>query len=112
MTSVSLSWPDPALWPNGRAHRMELHRRRQAQRSEGYYAAHEAGLRGVRARGLRLTFHAADRRKRDLDNMLAAMKAALDGIADAMGQDDSEWTVEVQRGPVSKPGRVVVEVLV
>jgi crossover junction endodeoxyribonuclease RusA len=110
--TVTLGWPPRVLWPNGRAHWSEVARQRQAQRSEGYYAAHEAGLRGVVARGVRLTFHAPDARRRDTDNMLAAMKAGLDGIADAMGQDDSEWAVELQRGPVMRPGRVVVEVLV
>ena len=39
--------------------------------------------------GLKITFFTPDNRKRDLDNLLAAMKPALDGMARAIGVDDA-----------------------
>lgn len=38
---------------------------------------------------LRLTFFAPNKIRRDLDNLLAAMKPSLDGMAQALGVDDS-----------------------
>ena len=40
---------------------------------------------------LSLLFLSPDKRKRDLDNLLAASKAALDGIAQALGVDDKRF---------------------
>jgi crossover junction endodeoxyribonuclease RusA len=58
-----------------------------------------------------LTFHAPDRRKRDLDNLLAACKPMLDGVAAALLMDDREFEpVTLKRGDVKKGGAVVLEV--
>ena len=38
---------------------------------------------------MKITFFTPDARKRDLDNLLAAMKPALDGMAQAIGVDDA-----------------------
>ncbi|SOE49110.1 hypothetical protein ODI_R1848 [Orrella dioscoreae] len=38
-----------------------------------------------------LTFVAPDRRRRDIDNLLACMKSQMDGIAIALGVDDSQF---------------------
>lgn len=59
---------------------------------------------------LNITFNPPDRRRRDLDNMLAACKAYLDGISDALGVDDSNFKLTIQKGEVVKGGQVVVEV--
>jgi crossover junction endodeoxyribonuclease RusA len=58
-----------------------------------------------------LTFVPPDKRRRDADNMLAAMKSGLDGLADALGVDDSQWKIsfEVDRSRVG--GFVRVEVM-
>ena len=56
-----------------------------------------------------LLFCAPDRRARDWDNLLASMKAGLDGLADAMGVDDAKWrpSLDVADDPV-KHGKVIV----
>ena len=36
-----------------------------------------------------ITFYCPDRRRRDIDNLLASLKPSLDGIAQATGIDDS-----------------------
>jgi crossover junction endodeoxyribonuclease RusA len=40
---------------------------------------------------LAITFHAPDKRRRDMDNAIAAMKPQLDGLADAMRVDDNRF---------------------
>ena len=52
---------------------------------------------------LDITFHPPDNRRRDLDNMLASIKSGLDGISDALGVDDSTWTLTIRRGETCKP---------
>ncbi len=47
-------------------------------------------------------FHFKDKRRRDRDNLLASMKSAFDGIADAgVVSDDSSFRHEVQIGDTS-----------
>lgn len=60
---------------------------------------------------LRITFNPPDRRKRDLDNLLASIKSHLDGVADVIGVDDSKWGLTLVRGEVVKGGAVKVEVV-
>ena len=47
-----------------------------------------------------ITFHPPSNRRQDLDNMLASIKSGLDGVADAIGVDDSNWTITIARGDV------------
>lgn len=55
-----------------------------------------------------IEFCPPDNRARDLDNMLAASKALLDGVADATGIDDSLWSLSIRRGEKRKGGAVIV----
>ena len=43
-----------------------------------------------------LTFYPPDRRHRDDDNMLAAMKAGRDGLADALGVNDHKFKTSIE----------------
>jgi crossover junction endodeoxyribonuclease RusA len=38
-----------------------------------------------------------DRRHRDLDNLLASIKAGLDGLADVWKVDDSKWSLQITK---------------
>ena len=58
---------------------------------------------------IELAFYPPDRRRRDKDNLVACMKAAIDGLADALGVDDSRFTY-VYAYPEEIGGRVVVTV--
>lgn len=52
-----------------------------------------------------------DRRARDRDNLLAASKPSLDGIADALGVNDARFNpVIIRRGYSLKDGFVMVEI--
>jgi crossover junction endodeoxyribonuclease RusA len=112
---IVLPWPHKDLSPNSRKHRMAVAPLRKAARACAAWEckgakmnfAHlaETGLH------LRITFNPPDRRRRDLDNMLASIKSHLDGVADVIGVDDSKWGLTLCRGEVVKGGAVVVEVV-
>jgi len=112
---LRLSWPAPALWQNRRVSHWSVRSKAvAAYRQESWAAAlaqNVAAIKSPRAR-LAFTFCPPDRRKRDLHNMPATMKPAIDGVADAMGCDDAGfrcvWPVEFSE-PV-KGGCVLVEV--
>jgi crossover junction endodeoxyribonuclease RusA len=54
-------------------------------------------------------FHFKDKRRRDRDNLLASMKSAFDGIADAgIVADDSSFRHEVQIGEPSADPHVEI----
>lgn len=58
-----------------------------------------------------ITFIQPDRRHRDRDNLLAACKPALDGVADALEINDSQFDpVTIRREYGAKPGAVRIEI--
>jgi crossover junction endodeoxyribonuclease RusA len=60
---------------------------------------------------LTVTFVQPDRRNRDRDNLLAACKPMLDGIADALGVNDNQFEpVTICREYGEKPGSVRVKI--
>lgn len=115
---VELPWPDPSLAPNrkngrhwGSVHAAKGNRLADA-RVLTLAAMRQAGyVPPPGALALTLTFCAPDRRRRDLDNLLAALKADFDGVAQALGVDDQLFDpLTLRRGEPVKGGRVVVEV--
>lgn len=110
--TITLPWPDARLSPNARTHYMALARVKKAVKRTAYYIALEAGHKNIAADAVavRYTFNPPNRRGYDLDNLIASMKAAADGIAEAIGVDDSKWHIAVAPvGPVVKNGSVTVE---
>jgi crossover junction endodeoxyribonuclease RusA len=59
---------------------------------------------------VKLTFHPPTKGRRDRDNVQASMKHYLDGIAQALGVDDSRFRPVSDWGEVCKGGKVIVEV--
>jgi crossover junction endodeoxyribonuclease RusA len=60
---------------------------------------------------LTVTFVMPDKRLRDTDNCLAAAKAGLDGMADALGVNDRQFQpLVIFREYGSKPGKMIVDV--
>ena len=114
---ITLPWPDMSLMPNRKngRHWGGTQAAKVQARQDGYYAAMSA-KRGDIALGdtipLRITFAAPDKRHRDLDNLLACQKHALDGIAQALGVDDKQFrpiTINATHDAL-KAGYVTVEV--
>lgn len=111
---LRLSWPVPALWQNSRHHWRSQRKAAREYRTEAWARALEQTIGRIETDRPRLvfSFHPPDRRRRDLQNMPATMKAAIDGIADAMGCDDSGFRCvwpETWGEPI-KGGCVMVEV--
>lgn len=60
---------------------------------------------------LTVTFVMPDKRLRDTDNCLAAAKAGLDGMADALGVNDRQFQpLVIFREYGAKPGKMIVDV--
>lgn len=90
MKTVVLPFPDSKLQPNARIHFQALAKLRKKARQDGFHAARAEELKAADCvNGLKITFVQNDKRRRDLDNLLAGMKGYLDGVAQAAGVDDS-----------------------
>lgn len=95
MITITLPWPDSALFPNrkGGKHWATYQRAKATARMDGYLAAKQAVGRDplflTSRTPVSIVFHAPDRRRRDIDGMHGAIKNAMDGIAQALGVDDS-----------------------
>jgi crossover junction endodeoxyribonuclease RusA len=117
--TVELSFPDPALMQNrstGR-HWTYTHGEKTAQRQEAYLLTRQAMTAAGfyadagAAYRIEMEFIPSDKRRRDVSNLHAACKAALDGIAEAMGVDDFQFKDHHQRmGAMQYRARVVVKV--
>lgn len=109
--TFDMPWPHPKLSPNAREHWTTVSRLKRGYRARCRTIGQAAGvqvLAGSKNRVcVHLTFFPPDKRARDADNMLAAMKSGLDGLADAMGVDDSKWRVSFEVAEESVKGGVV-----
>jgi crossover junction endodeoxyribonuclease RusA len=111
---LRLSWPASPLWQN-----RPYHWRRKAEavanyKREAWATALAQSIGRIQTTTPRLvfSFHPPDNRRRDLQNMPATQKAAIDGIALAMGCDDHGFRCvwpEAFGEPV-KGGCVMIEV--
>jgi crossover junction endodeoxyribonuclease RusA len=112
--SITLPWPDKRLNPNARVHWADLAKAKKAARNAAAWEARIQGAHIIKGKAGRvratITFSPPDRRARDLDNCIAAMKAAIDGIADVIGVDDSKWTFTATMGEPVKGGRVRLDI--
>lgn len=110
VNTVLLPWPPAALSPNKRKDRRALTDVRRGYKNTAWALTLEARLDRAAGRHLTITFLPPDRRRRDLDNMLASLKAGLDGLAIALGVDDSEFALTLRRGAPVKDGRVEITI--
>lgn len=112
MAEFFLPWPSNVLSPNARVHWRTLARAKKQTKEFAHYTALAAGLGKIPADTLtaRYTFYPPNRRRFDLDNLIGRMKAGQDGIALAIGVDDSKWTTTYKlAGPIEKAGMVKIE---
>ena len=89
---IDLPWPPKELSPNARVHWTKKAKAAKAYRMECFILAKASGVKAPTGRvALSIEFVPPDRRRRDDDNCLACFKAGRDGIADALGIDDSNF---------------------
>ena len=100
MTLV-MPWPSTDLSPNARVHWAVLARAKKKYREECGWQARSQGARRMSAERLDVTFtfYPPTKRRIDLDNCIARMKAGIDGIADVVGVDDSKWRMSFEIAP-------------
>lgn len=116
--TIILPWINPRLMPNRKngAAWQSSHAAKVQARQDGALSALAALGKGTLTPAdtypLSITYVAPDGRHRDLDNMLAASKAFLDGVAQALGVDDKHFrpiTIDVARD-TKKQGFILVEI--
>ena len=115
MTQIELPWPSRLLWSNVRSHWRKKAAAKAKSKHDACVVALAAGLRKGTMQPpvyLRFEFHPPDNRRRDLHNMPETQKAAIDGIQDALGIDDSRFIVRWPDAfsPPCENGKVVVHV--
>ena len=92
---VTLPWPPQELKPNWRGHWAPKARKVKRYRKDAYLLTKQATpLQFFAYRGkveIQCEFCAPDRRQRDEDNLVAAMKSGFDGIADRLGINDRKF---------------------
>ena len=92
---VKLPFPDATMFPNRKNGRFwaATNKIKELQKDEAYWLTKKAG-KFVEPEGnipLSLLFLTPDKRHRDTDNMLAAAKHILDGMAEALGVNDKRF---------------------
>jgi crossover junction endodeoxyribonuclease RusA len=122
--SIMLPWPDKKLSPNARVHPMALYRAKKKAKGDAKLCARAAAAIANRDCGvpwwqscwrLRVSIVARpkDNRARDEDNLQASLKAALDGVAAALGVNDSRFRIQGTRILPAEKGQnpeVVIEI--
>ena len=98
MMSYTLPWPPKMLSPNVRKHWRAHAAAKKAYRTACGWRAAQQGAKPMPPGkiAVSLRFVPPDRRRRDLDNLIAAMKSGLDGLADALGVDDHCFTLQAE----------------
>lgn len=103
-----------ALSLNARNHWAKRARLVKAARRVGWALAAEAFANAPvtpeRPLPIKFTFHPPDKRNRNADNCITALKAYADGIADAIGVPDEQWRPEYAFAEQVKGGCVIVEI--
>ncbi|WP_045952831.1 endonuclease [Achromobacter xylosoxidans] len=93
MITVELPWPPKELSPNHRGHWVPISKAKSRYRTAARLLARSAlskadGFSQFKAVRLAYEFYPPQARAYDRDNLAARMKAATDGIADAIGMND------------------------
>lgn len=112
MPTFEIPFPPKHLSPNARVHFMALAKAKKGYRSECGWLAKAANIPAPVGRvRVRLEFYPRTRAAYDQDNAIASIKAGIDGIADALGVDDSLFDLEpIFHSEPVKGGKVVVTI--
>jgi hypothetical protein len=114
---ITLPWPDRILSPNSRSHWSQSAKAKKKARQDGHYAALIANYDKstfVDYDGklhLFIYFYAKTRNYPDADNCMSSCKAAIDGIADALGINDRRFVFHpFVKDETCKGGKIVITV--
>lgn len=109
---LMLPWPDKVLNPNQRRHWAVKKDAKIAARGMAYSIAYNIGIKLDPGKYYQvdLMFCPPNSQIRDMDNMVASMKSALDGMCRALGIDDRMIRPVPDWGPVVEGGKVEVTI--
>lgn len=108
---IDLPYPHKALWPNGRAHYRAKAREAKKHRQWAYLCT-LADASGAKFHPSAITIRVHAKRTGpmpDRDNVVAAAKSLLDGIADALDVNDRNFPEPKVEFAPERDGRFVVE---
>lgn len=113
---IELGWPAKALSPNFRCNvHWPRTRALAAAKKEAHGATLAAMMRGCAPKWAEqriafiITAYPPDKRERDDDNLVSSCKASRDGIALALGIDDSRFDLRpLQWGEPVKNGKIII----
>lgn len=113
MITFKLAWPAEGLSQNSRGHWAKHAGVRKKARADAKRATKNALRRGKLLRDkpvhLHIYFNEPElKRTRDLQNLIGAMKYGVDGIADALGIDDSKFGLSFDWGVPEGDGNVSI----
>ena len=104
--------PDRDLSPIKRLHHIPVYRAKRAAKEEMMWLVLEQGVpkEPIRKARIDITFVASDKRRRDLDNLFASLKASIDGLVEVgLLWDDSAdrvtYTIRYELG--EKPNTII-----
>ena len=112
-TLIELPWPPAELSPNARLHWRALDRAKKAYKDLCAWQLLGQPRPNVDHNDripITITLNPPDNRRRDRDNMQAALKYGLDCVAYRMGVDDNRFDPSYRFAEPVKGGRVSVEV--
>jgi crossover junction endodeoxyribonuclease RusA len=104
MLEIILPFPDIRLSPNKRLCWQAKIKLKEAQRNAGYVAAFPYRNKIVQDKlPIKLFFCPKDKRRYDLDNLLANCKSLIDGVAMGIGIDDRNFRpITIDFGEIDK----------
>jgi crossover junction endodeoxyribonuclease RusA len=111
---IKLDFPASCLFPNAKAKKgwHAAIKAKVAAREAAFYTTKQTAGAWKPEPGLiplSIVFCPPDKVRRDWDGMAGAIKSALDGVAMALGVDDSRFRpILIDVGEVGKPGAVVL----
>lgn len=111
MITFTLPWPDRILSPNAHAHWRAKETARKDAINFGYYLAYSVSGAELQGKDIYMTvrINPPDRRKHDVDNVLASLKPMLDGLTRGLGFDDSQIKrVIIDRRIYIKGGEITI----
>ena len=113
MIEINLPWPDKRLSPNSRNRWAKIKAKEQSKYDAWWCAFESTEALRVQEKGKKYEatyiFCPPDKRHRDIDNCLAMMKSAQDGVCEWLEIDDSRIKRTVlEWGEVVTGGKVVL----
>lgn len=108
---IVLPWFSKELNPNHRSHWSVKSRLRRLQKKDAYYVAlSEPVPEESEQYPLCIKFYPPDNRGRDIDNCIAAIKGALDGIAFAWKVNDKQFQpITASMEEACEHGKITIE---